>query len=240
MILAAGRGKRMRPLTDTCPKPLLRAGDKMLIEYHLEKLAAAGFSEVVINHAYLGTMIETELQNGERYGLHIHYSPEYTVLETAGGIAHALPLLTNSTHHQPFAVINADIFCDMDFSLLQPILQHIQSNPDKILAHLILVKNPPHHPKGDFFLHSNTGKLLVESGLPDYKKLTFSGIGIYHPILFENISPNQAKKLAPLLRNAIMHEQVIGSQYEGIWMDIGTPERLLSLDTILKNKIASI
>lgn len=239
MILAAGKGTRMQPLTNTCPKPLLRAGDKMLIEYHLEKLAAAGFNEVVINHAYLGTMIEAALQNGECYGLHIHYSPEYTTLETAGGIAHALPLLTNSICSQPFAVINADVFCDVDFSVLHSLLQQIQAAAGNILAHLVLVDNPHHHSEGDFFLHKETGKLTELATFSDNQKLTFSGIGVYHPALFENIAPNQAQKLAPLLRTATANNQVTGSHYQGVWMDIGTPERLRLLDTTLKRKISN-
>lgn len=233
MILAAGKGERMKPLTDTCPKPLLRAGEKMLIEYHLEKLAQAGFSSVVINHAYLGDMIEATLQDGKRYGLHIQYSPESIVLETAGGIANALPLLTNPDKDQPFAVINADIFCNMDFSALQPVLQQIQSDSEQMLAHLILVNNPPHHPEGDFSLHDDTGK-LVESTCPDCRKLTFSGIGVYHPELFKNVLSGRAEKLAPLLRQAIAAGKATGSYFPGLWLDIGTPERLQLLDTRLR------
>ncbi len=226
----------MKPLTDTCPKPLLQAGGKMLIEHHLQKLAPAGFTDVTINHAYLGGMIEAALQNGSRYGIHIHYSPEHLVLETAGGIANALPLLTDSSRTQPFAVINADIFCNMDLSTLQPILQQMQSNPGQALAHLILVDNPPHHPDGDFFLNSNTGKLTesAQSASTGCRKLTFSGIGVYHPALFENVPPNQAVKLAPLLHQAIAAGKVTGSHYAGIWMDIGTPERLYQLDNQLR------
>lgn len=220
----------MRPLTNTCPKPLLRAGGKMLIEYHLEKLAQAGFTNVIINHAYLGDMIEAAL-DGKRYGIHIHYSPESLVLETAGGIANALPLLTDPNRTQPFAVINADIFCDMDFSTLQPILQQMHSNPGHTLAHLILVDNPPHHPEGDFFLSNDTQ--LVESAGTGCRKLTFSGIGIYHPALFADVPPNRAVKLAPLLRQAVSAGKTTGSHYPGVWLDIGTPERLQQLDTML-------
>jgi len=229
MILAAGKGERMRPLTDTCPKPLLQAGGKMLIEYHLEKLAPAGFTGAVINHAYLGHMIETALQDGSRYGLKIQYSPEQLVLETAGGIANALPLLTDTDKNQPFAVINADIFCDFDFSTLQPVLQAIQSSSQQTLAHLVLVDNPPHHPEGDFFLNINTGR-LTESVDTDCRKLTFSGIGVYHPALFTNVPPDQAVKLAPLLRQAIASGKARGSYHPGLWLDIGTPERLQQLD----------
>ncbi len=226
----------MRPLTDNCPKPLLRAGGKMLIEYHLEKLAQAGFINVVINHAYLGSMIKAALGDGKRYGISIHYSPESLVLETAGGIANALPLLTDLGRAQPFAVINADIFCDMDFSTLQPIMQQMQSNPGKTLAHLILIDNPPHHPEGDFFLNGNTGR-LTESITAGYQKLTFSGIGIYHPALFADVPSNRAVKLAPLLRQAISAGKATGSHYPGTWLDIGTPERLQQLDAILRQSV---
>lgn len=234
MILAAGKGERMKPLTDARPKPLLQAGDKMLIEHHLQKLAQAGFTDAIINHAYLGHMIEAALQDGSRYGIRIHYSPEHRVLETAGGIANALPLLTDSSRTQPFAVINADVFCDMDFSTLHPIPQQIQLNPGRILAHLVLVNNPHHHPEGDFFLNSNTGK-LTESTTTGCQKLTFGGIGVYHPALFENVPPGQAVKLAPLLRQAIAAGKITGSHYPGTWMDIGTPERLQQLDNLLRH-----
>lgn len=234
MILAAGKGERMRPLTDTHPKPLLRAGNRMLIEYHLEKLAQAGFTHVIINHAYLGHMIEVALQDGSRYGLQIQYSPEQLVLETAGGIANALPLLTDSEKNQPFAAINADIFCDFDFSRLQPILQAMQANRQQTLAHLILVNNPLHHPEGDFFLNTNTGQ-LSESADANCRRLTFSGIGVYHPTLFVDVPPNQAVKLAPLLRQAVSAGKISGSYHAGMWQDIGTPERLQRLDTILKS-----
>lgn len=235
MILAAGKGERMRPLTDTCPKPLLRVGGKMLIEYHLEKFAQAGFTHIIINHAYLGNMIETALQDGKHYGIHIQYSPEPLVLETAGGIAHALPLLTDAARKRPFAVTNADIFCNIDFSFLQLILQHMQSHHGRTLAHLILVDNPPHHPEGDFFLNTASGKLTTAAACADCQKLTFSGIGIYHPALFENISPGRAEKLAPLLHQAVRDDKVDGSYYSGIWMDIGTPERLRLLDARLNH-----
>lgn len=224
----------MRPLTDTCPKPLLRAGGKMLIEYHLEKLAQAGFSNVVINHAYLGNIIEATLRDGRHYDIRIQYSPESLVLETAGGIANALPLLTDSDRIKPFAVINADIFCDMDFSTLLPVLQHMQSHLEHTLAHLILVNNPPHHPEGDFFLQTGSDR-LVESAHHHCQKLTFSGIGIYHPKLFADVPPDQAIKLAPLLRQAITAGKATGSHYPGLWLDIGTPERLYQLDNRLNH-----
>lgn len=239
MILAAGRGERMRPLTNKTPKPLLQAGGKMLIEYHLEKLAQAGFATVVINHAYLGEMIEATLGNGERYGISIHYSAEQDILETAGGIAKALPLLTDSTRSRPFAAINADIFCRMDFATLQPVLQHMHSGSLPTLAHLVLTDNPPQHPEGDFFWSSSSYKLIAHAH-PGCQKLTFCGIGVYHPELFANVLPRRAEKLAPLLRHAIAAGKATGSYYSGMWMDIGTPERLQILDTMLQKNRSNL
>lgn len=233
MLLAAGRGERMRPLTDTCPKPLLRAGGKMLIEYHLMRLAQAGFSTIVINHAYLGEQIEAALGNGERYDIQILYSAEQGGLETAGGIAKALPLLTDGSMHRPLVVINADIFCPMELSGLRSILQRIQEEAGRTLAHLILVDNPPHHPEGDFCWDADKEALVppIRTGC---RKLTFSGIGVYHPALFKHVTPGQAVKLAPLLHAAIATGKVKGNYYSGIWMDIGTPERLHALDAWLQ------
>lgn len=227
MILAAGRGERMRPLTDTIPKPLLRAGNRMLIEYHLQNLAQAGFVNIVINHAYLGHMIETALGDGQRYGLHITYSKETTVLETAGGIANALPLLTDISANQPFLVVNADIFCQMDYTTLLPVLQRLQTSHDGDLAHLILVDNPAHHSEGDFFLAQDR---LTSTG---HHKLTFAGIGVYHPKLFCQVAPGIATKLSPLLREAISANKISGEYYPGMWLDIGTPERLQWLNNKL-------
>lgn len=228
MILAAGRGERMRPLTDALPKPLLRAGGKSLIEYHLENLARAGFVEIVINHAHLGQMIEAALGNGERYGVDIHYSHEPAALETAGGIAQALPILKDGSKNnhevQPFLTVNADIYCEVDFSSLLPVLRHMQANPDKNLAHLVLVDNPDHHPGGDFVLDS--GKVALSGK----NNLTFSGIGIYQPKFFVDVLPGSVAKLAPLLRQAIAAGKIGGEHYRGMWMDIGTPERLRLLD----------
>ncbi len=233
MILAAGRGERMRPLTDLLPKPLLRVGNQSLIEYHLRNLARAGFVEIVINHAYLGEMIESALGNGERYGINIHYSPESLVLETAGGIANALPLLTDGWINQPFLTINADIYCDLDFAKLVPVLQYMQSNPEKCLVHLVLVDNPGHHMEGDFALDIGSGQIL----LAGRKKLTFSGIGVYQPWFFNNVKPNTAVKLAPLLREAIEMKKISGEYFGGMWFDVGTPERLSQLDAQLTSQL---
>jgi MurNAc alpha-1-phosphate uridylyltransferase len=228
MILAAGRGERMRPLTDVLPKPLVRAGGKALIEYHLENLARAGFEEVVINHAHLGYLIEAALGNGERYGLSIRYSHEPAALETAGGIAQALPIITDPAagcaEGRPFLTVNADIYCEMDFSALVPVLERMDANLDGDLAHLVLVDNPGHHPKGDFALQDNRVALSGEN------MLTFSGIGVYQPKLFCGIPPGSVARLAPLLGQAIARGKVDGEHYSGTWTDVGTPERLRQID----------
>lgn len=219
MILAAGRGERMRPLTDSLPKPLLKVGGKMLIEYHLEKLKAAQITDVVINHAWLGEKIEQALGDGSRYGLNIIYSREGEALETAGGILNALPLLRGASG-EAFLVINGDIFCNYDITSLPSTLSG--------LAHLVLVENPPHHPEGDFVLESSG---LVSHVAGDKK--TFSGIGIYHPDLFKGYQQGKLA-LAPVLRQAMEQQQVSGELYGGTWHDIGTPERLSELDLYLK------
>ena len=216
MILAAGRGERMRPLTDQTPKPLLSVGGKPLIVWHLERLAKAGFKEVVINHAHLGAQIEQALGDGKFWGLKIQYSPEKNALETAGGIANALPLLGSV----PFLVVNGDTFTDIDFASLKLPLNH--------LVHLVLVDNPAQHPQGDFAIENG---LLKNDGVA---KLTFSGVGIYHPDLFASLVPGEPAKLAPLLRQAIANNLASAQHYQGVWHDIGTPERLSSLDAELK------
>lgn len=215
MILAAGRGERMRPLTDHTPKPLLLVRYKPLIVWHIEHLVAAGFTELVINHAHLGSRIETALGDGSQFGAQICYSPESIALETAGGIANALPLLGD----EPFIVVNGDIFCDYDFAQLR----NVQLHDD--MAHLVLVNNPEHHPQGDFYLSNSR---LVETA--DVPKLTFSGIGLYHPRLFHNLTRGHPAPLAPLLRAEIAHGQIGGAHHQGEWVDVGTPERLRALN----------
>lgn len=222
MILAAGRGERMRPLTDTCPKPLLPIGGKPLIAWHLERLAAAGFSEVVINHAHCGELIEAALGDGRRWNLRISYSAEpLGALETAGGIVQALPMLGE----QPFLVINGDIFCDWS-----PHLALRRLSPGK-LAHLVLVPNPPQHPNGDFILDGTavkvSGAAATSATATPY---TFSGIGIYDPKLFTGIAHGTRAKLAPVLINAIENNTVDGELHSGRWVDVGTPDRLVALD----------
>lgn len=228
MILAAGQGKRMRPLTDNLPKPLLKAGKHTLIEYQIFNLARAGFMDIVINHAYLGTMIEEALGNGNRYGVRIHYSPETLVLETAGGIANAMHLLTNPQQTMPFLVVNGDIYCEFDYASLRTTLDTMQTQAKQRLAHLILVENPEHHSEGDFSLQH---EYVTSSGT---KKLTFSGIGLYQSQIFHTVVPGEAAKLAPLLRQAMQNNQVTGEYFSGRWIDVGTPERLQQLDNHLK------
>ncbi|MDH5479793.1 MAG: nucleotidyltransferase family protein [Nitrosomonas sp.] len=230
MILAAGRGERMRPLTDTLPKPLLKAGGHALIEYHLRNLAQAGFKEIVINHAYLGDMIEDALGNGARYGVNITYSAECNVLETAGGIANALPLLNIDGDNCPFLVVNADIYCEMDYAQHIPVLQMMLSDSHYRLAHLVLVDNPEQHAEGDFAL--NDGWVALDGD----QFFTFSGIGIYRPEFFVHLQPGLPTKLAPLLRKSMLEKKVSGEYFSGLWMDIGTPERLALLHRRLTNQ----
>ena len=219
MILAAGRGERMRPLTDTTPKPLLEAGGRPLIVWHLQALARAGFNEVVINHAWLGDRIEAALGDGAQYGLRIRYSPEPSgALETAGGILQALPWLGPD----PFLVINGDIWCDYP---LERLADRPLASTDS--AHLVMVDNPPWHPGGDFVLEG--GRLKTEGG----PRLTFSGIGVYAPALFADLAPGK-RPLAPLLRAAMAEGRVSGEHYRGQWFDIGTPARLQQLDARLR------
>jgi len=213
MILSAGRGERMRPLTDTTPKPLLEVCGKPLIVWHLERLAKCRFKEVIINIAHLGYKIPEALGDGSKYGVNITYSDEQNegALESAGGIVKALPFLGDDT----FLVVNGDVFCDYDF------------NPDfdlkEKLAHLILVPNPEHNLKGDFGLKDNL--VLNEADI----KYTFSGIGYYSPRLFENVKYGKSA-LAPLLREAMKKEQVSGELFKNMWHDIGTPQRLKDIN----------
>jgi MurNAc alpha-1-phosphate uridylyltransferase len=209
MILAAGRGERMRPLTDVLPKPLLEVKGKALIVWHLEKLQKAGFTEVVINIAHLGYKIPAYLGNGSKYGLKISYSDEQIsgALESAGGIKKAMKLLGNET----FLVVNGDVFCDYDFDA--------NFDLEDKLAHLILVQNPPHNSNGDFGL--NKTLVLNDAAV----KHTFSGIGYYNPKLFKDVDESKSA-LAPLLRYEIQNNMISGEVYDGTWHDIGTPQRL--------------
>ncbi|WP_425914082.1 N-acetylmuramate alpha-1-phosphate uridylyltransferase MurU [Pseudomonas sp. GWSMS-1] len=217
MILAAGKGERLRPLTLHTPKPLVRAAGVPLIEYHLRALAAAGFTEVVINHAWLGQQIEDYLGDGSRFGVSIAYSAEAEPLETGGGIFKALPLLGD----QPFALINGDIFTDYPFAELR--------RPLAGLAHLVLVVNPGHHAGGDFYLRSGQ----VSDAQVAQESLTYSGMAVLSPTLFASCQPG-AFKLAPLLRAAMAAGQVSGEQFVGCWVDVGTHERLAEVERLLE------
>jgi MurNAc alpha-1-phosphate uridylyltransferase len=238
MILAAGRGKRMRPLTDHTPKPLLPVGDKPLIVWHIERLVAAGVRDIVVNHAYLGEQIVKALGDGGAWGARISYSAEPPgAWETAGGIRSALgdgvvdgPGVTRpnllAPEGEPFLVVNGDIWCDVDFSALALV--------DADLAHLVLVPNPPQHPSGDFCLAAGRVSPKEDAaGLPgaaDPATLTFSGVGVYRPELFAGTLPCRASRLAPLLVAAMRDGRVSGRRHEGRWHDIGTPERLADID----------
>lgn len=230
IIFSAGKGERMRPLTLTTPKPLLVAGGKPLIAWHLERLAAAGFTEVVINTSWLGDQFEPALGNGERWGLRLHFIDEGAVpLETGGGILNALPLLGDA----PFLVVNGDVWTDVDFATLP---QHPHGD-----AHLVLVDNPVQHPRGDFILRAD-GTVSDEG---DASRLTYAGVGVFRPSILngwrEVIGDTEGASatppqfgLAPLMRHAMASGRVTGQYHQGKWTDVGTPERLADLDATLR------
>ena len=220
MILAAGRGERMRPLTLARPKPLLEAGGAPLIVHHLRALQAAGFADVVVNLSWLGEQIRAALGDGSRHGVRLHYSDEGPEpLETGGGICRALPLLGEG----PFLVLNGDVWTDIDWSGLRDRLALHD------LAHLVLVANPPHNERGDFLLEN--GRVVESAG----ERLTFSGVGVYRAALFAGCRDG-VFKLAPLLRAAARAGRVSGELHRGAWLDIGTPERLAQLDELLNRR----
>jgi MurNAc alpha-1-phosphate uridylyltransferase len=227
MIFAAGRGERMRPLTDNCPKPLLKVRGRPLIVWHILNLVRAGITEIVINHAHLGQMIEEALGDGKQFGASIAYSAEGSALETAGGIAKARHLLDD----QPFAAIAGDIYCPhFNFEQVKTALQDndMWGNPHprdkRDVAWLYLVKNPAHNLKGDFVLNTFS---VANEGEPRH---TFSGIGVYRPEIFDAIQPGQSAQIAPILREYAARGQVGGELYRGDWTDVGTPERLAQLN----------
>jgi len=217
MLLAAGRGERLRPLTDAVPKALVEAGGKPLIGWHLERLARAGFAEAVINVSHLGERIVERLGDGARYGMRLSYSRERERLETAGGIANALGLLGPA----PFLLVNADVYCECDFSRLK------QVPLGERLAHLVLVPNPPHRAKGDFSLR---GGVVGEAPAPRY---TYSGVALMRPELVAPVKPGDKAPLAPLLYDAAARGVLGGELYEGLWQDVGTMERLAELEKFL-------
>jgi N-acetyl-alpha-D-muramate 1-phosphate uridylyltransferase len=228
MVLAAGRGERMRPLTDHTPKPLLMAGGKPLIAWHLERLQQAGFTDVVVNTAHLGKKIETVLGNGERYGLVLHYSREggtaQDALETAGGIAKALPLLGDA----PFLIVNGDVYCDYPFRRAASIARQMAAAGQT--AWLVMVPNPPHHPIGDF---SVSAGFLQQATMADTPRFTYSGIGVFDPAFFAQVTPGSKLKLRPLLDAGIDSRSIGAELWHGAWEDIGTPGRLALLDASL-------
>ena len=229
MILAAGRGERMRPLTDSTPKPLLEVGGKPLIQYHVEALARADISEIVINHAHLGKKIEAALGDGGRFGVQIEYSPESEALETGGGILQALPLLGP----EPFIIVNGDVWTDFPFARL------IKAPPS--LAHLVLVDNPEHHPEGDFVLDESgyvKDPANEEAQTEGGHCLTYSGVARLDPRLFAEYDEGRFP-LAPLLINAMIKQQVTGEHYHGKWTDVGTPQRLEDISQYIRYHVLS-
>jgi MurNAc alpha-1-phosphate uridylyltransferase len=220
MLLAAGRGERLRPITDEIPKALVEAGGKPLIAWHLERLAAAGLREVVVNVSHLGERIVERLGDGGRFGLRLAYSRERERLETAGGIANALPLLGP----QPFLLVNADVYCECDFGRL------IKLDLGERLAHLVLVPNPAHKATGDFSLHAG---VVGEAPSPRY---TYAGVALMKPALVAPVTPGDKAALAPLLFDAARRGLLGGELYEGPWQDVGTVERLAELEKYLREK----
>ncbi|MDR5737553.1 N-acetylmuramate alpha-1-phosphate uridylyltransferase MurU [Caballeronia sp. LZ016] len=219
MIFAAGRGERMRPLTDTCPKPLLEAGGKPLIVWQIERLSAAGIESIVVNHAWLGEQIEAALGDGSRWGVELRYSPENEALETAGGIAQALPLLGSGV----FIAVSGDVFCDFDYATLRERANSLASDATPGM-HLVMVPNPPFHPKGDFALID--GRLALD-GEP---RFTFGNIGLYDTRMFGDLAPGTRRALTPYYRETIGGGRATGELYTGRWENVGTPAQLQALD----------
>ena len=242
MILAAGKGERMRPLTLARPKPLLEVGGQALIEHHLRALAAAGFDEVVVNVSWLAEQIPAALGDGSRYGLQIAYSEEIPEpLETGGGIFRALPLLC-PMGVEPFLVLNGDVWMEYPYARLRETFSHGLPGQDQ--AHLVLVPNPEHNPHGDFAVAADrmiqavpgmASDTAVANRIARLPRYTFSGLGVYHPSLF-NACEDGIFKLAPLLRTAAVNGRVSVELFEGDWLDIGTPERLTALNARLPRK----
>ena len=224
IILAAGRGERMRPLTDAAPKALLPAGGRSLIEWQITRLVGAGFRDLVINVCHLGEQIEAALGGGRQLGARIEYSREPVALETAGGIAQALTRMGDA----PFIAVNADIYCEYDYRRLHAVLAALDHSQTRTIAHLVLVANPPHHPQGDFALAPDAAVRENGDG-----RLTFSGIGAYRTQLFTGIEPGQRRALGPMLHHLARDGALRGEYYAGCWMDIGTPQRLQHLQDLL-------
>ncbi|WP_244815244.1 N-acetylmuramate alpha-1-phosphate uridylyltransferase MurU [Caballeronia sp. Lep1P3] len=225
MIFAAGRGERMRPLTDTCPKPLLEAGGKPLIVWQIERLAAAGIERIVINHAWLGAQIEAALGDGSRWGVELRFSPETEALETAGGIAQALPMIGSGV----FVAVSGDVFCDFDYATLRTHAEALALR-DVPGMHLVMTPNPPFHPAGDFALID--GKLSLD-GAP---RCTFGNIGVYDTRMFRDLTPGTRRALTPYYRETIADGRASGELFEGRWENVGTPAQLHALDEELRRR----
>ena len=219
LLLAAGRGERMRPLTDSVPKPLLEVGGRSLIEWQVWRLVAGGFGEIVVNHSHLGAMIESALGDGSRFGAAIRYSHEPQALETAGAVVQALPLLGD----EPFALVSADIHTDFDYGTLVPHLASIARDPARHAAHFVLVDNPDFHPGGDMALVDG---LVAREG----QRLTYANISLFHPEPFREIPGATPLRLFPWAYRLVEAGRVTGERYAGSWDNIGTPEQLAALD----------
>ena len=233
MIFAAGRGERMRPLTDTCPKPLLRAGGKPLVEWQIERLAAAGYTTIVINHAWLGAQIETALGDGSRWGVALRYSAERDALETAGGIAQALPLIEPHGEPAVFLGVSGDVYSDFDYARLDARATALAAQPEPGM-HLVMVPNPPFHPAGDFAL-TDDGMLSLDDSLARSRH-TFGNIGLYDTRMFRDLPRGTKRALTPYYRDAIARRQASGELYEGKWENVGTPAQLAALDAELGSR----
>lgn len=226
MILAAGRGARMRPLTDQCPKPLLEVGGRALIVWQIERLVAGGFTELVINHAWLGERIEAALGDGRRFGAHIRYSAEGSALETLGGVVRALPLLGEA----PFAVVSADIYTEYDYAQLVPRITALADSAENgtgCIAHLVLTDNPPYHPEGDMALVN--GRIAR-----DGTRLNYGNIGVFHPRMFAGLAKDQPARLFPWAYDFIESPGISGEHFRGVWHNVGTPQQLAELDAALR------
>ncbi|QLD48403.1 N-acetylmuramate alpha-1-phosphate uridylyltransferase MurU [Paraburkholderia fungorum] len=223
MIFAAGRGERMRPLTDTCPKPLLEAGGKPLIVWQIERLARAGFQTIVINHAWLGEQIEAALGDGSRWSVHLRYSAEHEALETAGGIAQALPLLEDEGRSEVFVAVSGDVYADFDYATLDTRAKALNALATPGM-HLVMVPNPAFHPNGDFGLVDGTLSLDAQP------RFTFGNIGLYDTRMFRDLPRGTRRALTPYYRETIARGLASGEVYEGLWENVGTPAQLQTLD----------
>ncbi len=236
MILAAGRGERMRPLSDRIPKPLLEAGGKPLIVWQIERLVQAGFTELVVNHAWLGSQLEDALEDGSRWGARIAWSREGVALETAGGVVTALPLLEARVRDEPFVVVSADIYTDFEYARLTTVVDAIRSGYPQRAAHLVLTDNPPWHPRGDMAIANEriagqvAGRIAREGDSP----YTYANIGVFHPRVFDGLAPHVPLSLFPWAYAFADQGRITGEIFHGVWDNIGTPEQLRALDRRLQ------